>query len=366
MTAPTTPTVLTTPTTPAPPTASTAPGTQAPSGRPATGRLRLGIIGFDHWYAGIPFARKAAENPAVELRALVDRDPERARHVAGLTGCARTSTDPASVIEDPEIDAVACFTSVDESPGLCVAAARAGKHIVSVKPLAMTLEDADRVVAAVDAAGVHFLPSESRRTSPLARRLASLVRSGRLGELRSGTFAMNSSLPVCWPGSTDGPGWWADPARTPGGGWIDHAVYQIDRMRWLFGSPIASVTGTVATVAHPGLPVEDYGHAVFTLESGAVVTVEDTWVAPPGGFINRAHLIGSKGEVFHDTATDRLAVLEEGGEWTFTRLPADTFDTLDVLVAAVRDGTAPGATVHTARDTLAACLDFYAAARGTR
>ncbi|MCA1223223.1 Gfo/Idh/MocA family protein [Streptomyces sp. 8L] len=325
--------------------------------------IRIGIIGFDHWYAGIPFARKVAAEPAVSLHALVDRDPERFAHVAELTGCARTSTDPAFVLDDPDVDAIACFTSVEQSPELCVAAARAGKHIVSVKPLAVTLPDADRVVEAVEAAGVVFVPSESRHTSPLARRLSGLVESGRLGELRAGTFAMHSGLPARWPGSTAGPGWWADPARTAGGGWIDHAVYQLDRMRALFDSPVAEVQGTVANIAHPGLAVEDYGHAVFTLDSGAVVTVEDTWIAPAGASRTQAHLVGSRGAVFHDTATGTFGFAEEGGEWTFSKLPTDTFDTLEVLVAAVEDGVPPRSTVHTARATLATCLDFYEAAR---
>ncbi|MFE9247955.1 Gfo/Idh/MocA family protein [Streptomyces sp. NPDC007088] len=326
--------------------------------------LRVAVIGFDHWYAAIPFARRAAADPAVRLVALVDRDPARTAHVAELTGCARTSTDPASVLEDPEVDAVACFTSVDRSPALCVAAARAGKHIVSVKPLALTLADADRVVTEVERAQVVFVPSESRHTSPLARRLTGLVDSGRLGELRSGTFAMDSGLPLSWPGATDGPGWWADPERTAGGAWIDHAVYQIDRVQALFGSPVAHITGTVANIAHPGLPVEDYGHAVLTLESGAVVTVEDTWIAPPGTSSTRAHLVGSKGAVHHSTATGTFGLAEEGGEWSFSRLPEDTFDTLDVLLAAVNDGVPPRSGVRTARQTLATCLAFYADARG--
>lgn len=322
--------------------------------------IRFGIIGLDHWYAAIPFAQRIAEADALELVRVVDAESGRAEDVVGRTRQGRAGVEAAEILDDPGIDVVACFTSVDRAADLSVAAARAGKHIVSVKPLALTLADADRVVAAVEEAGVHFVPSESRHGSPLARRLGALVHSGAVGELRSGTFAMNSSLPISWPGASD-PGWWVDPARTPGGGWIDHAVYQIDRMRWLFGSPVARVTGTVANIAHHDLAVEDYGHAVFTLESGAVVTIEDTWVAPRGGFRNTAHLVGSEGEIIWDTVSGRLAVLT-GGEWTFAPLPADTFDTIETITAALTDGTPPPAGVRDARDTLATCLDFYRAA----
>ena len=325
--------------------------------------IRVAILGLDHWYAAIPFAERVAGDPATELVGIADADQARAQEVAANTGCGRVETDPAAFLTDDGVDAVACFTSVDRSPDLCIAAAAAGKHIVSVKPCAMTLDQADAVVDAVDKAGVIFIPSEARHTSALALRLTEMVRSGALGDLRSGTFQMNSSLPQCWPGNPD-PGWWADPACAPGGAWLDHAVYQIDRMRWLFGSPIARVEGCVARIACPDLPVEDYGHAIFTLESGAVVTIEDTWIAANDIFANRGELVGSKGSVFYDTATETLGVAVGSDEWALEPIPDDSFDTFDVLVRALRDGVPPTASVRDARATLAVCLDFYRAAKG--
>lgn len=322
--------------------------------------IRIGVIGLDHWYAAIPFAQRVAADERLQLVRVVDRDRTRVDHVLATVAEGEGGTDPAQILDDPDVDVVACFTSVDRAPELAIAAARAGKHIVSVKPLALTLEEADGVVDAVEASGVWFVPSESRHRSPLARRLGELVHSGAIGTLRSGSFAMNSSLPQAWPGAADA-GWWIDRARTPGGGWIDHAVYQIDRMRWLFGSPVAAVSGVVANIAHPDLPVEDYGHAVFTLESGAVVTVEDTWVAPARGFRNTAHLIGSRGEIVCDTVSGELSVLQDG-EWSVTPLPDDTFDTIETMLAALTEGVAPASGVRDARDTLATCLDFYRAA----
>lgn len=322
---------------------------------------RVGIIGLDHWYAAIPFAEKVAASENSELYGIVDDDPARASEVAQRTGCSRTATDPMTLISDPEVDVIACFTSVDRNADLCIAGAQAGKHLVSVKPIAMTLEDADRVVEAVEGAGVHFIPSESRRTSPLALKLADLVHTGRLGTLRSGTFAMHSSLPISWPGATD-PGWWVDPSRAPGGGWLDHAVYQIDRMEWLFNEPITDIAGTTARIANPTLSVEDYGHAVITLASGAVVTIEDTWIAPRGAFSNRGHLVGSEGAVQWDTTTGLFGAVTTGGEWTFSRMPNDTFDTFDAVIAAVR-GEQPQGSVRTARRTLEVCLAFYDAVR---
>ncbi|GAB3601021.1 Gfo/Idh/MocA family protein [Microbacterium tumbae] len=318
--------------------------------------LKIAVLGLDHWYAALPFARAVTAHPASELVVVVDADADRAREVAEELGVA-WSTDFDAAIADASVDAVACFTSVDRSPSLCIAAARAGKHIVAVKPLAMTLREADAVVEAVDAAGVVFVPSEARRTSPLALALSEIVHSGSIGELVSGTFSMHSAVPAPWPGAT-GASWWTDPERAPGGGWIDHAVYQIDRMNWLFDSPIASVGGIVSNSRHSDLGVEDYGHAVFALASGAIVTVEDTWLGNGGDSFTSMHLVGRAGSVHADTRRGMLEVWRDG-EWSSAPTPSDTFDTLDVLVRAVTEGARPPADVRSARQTLEICLRFY-------
>ncbi|MBW1640794.1 Gfo/Idh/MocA family protein [Microbacterium resistens] len=319
--------------------------------------VRIAVLGLDHWYAALPFARAVQAHPEAELVVIADPDQVRSSEIAAELA-VEASTDPAAAAIRPDVDAVACFSSVDRSPALCIAAAGAGKHIVAVKPLAMDLTTADTVVAAVEEAGVVFVPSEARRTSALALRLRSLLGDGPVGDLRAGTFSMHSAVPAPWPGQV-GPSWWTDPDRAPGGGWIDHAVYQIDRMRWLFDSPVRAVSGTIGNLRHPDLDVEDYGHAVYTLESGAVVTVEDTWIASSGDSQTTMHLVGTRGSVHVDSRTGTISVSRGDRTWDTETMPDDGFDTLDVLLAAVVDGVPAPADVHAARETLELALRFY-------
>ncbi|MFE6996138.1 Gfo/Idh/MocA family protein [Microbacterium sp. NPDC057659] len=317
--------------------------------------LRIAVLGLDHWYAGIPFAQAVVAHPETELVVIADTDAAHAAEVAGDLGVA-WSDDPAAALARDDVDAVACFTSVDRSAALCIAAAEAGKHIVSVKPLAMDLAGADAVVEAVERAGVVFVPSEARRTSALALRLRELT--DELGPWISGTFSMNSAVPSPWPGQS-GPSWWLDPSKAPGGGWIDHAVYQIDRMRWLFDSPVRDVSGVYGRLRHEDLAVEDYGHAVFMLESGAVVTVEDTWIAESGDSLTEMHLVGERGSVHLVSRTGTLAVTRDRA-WVEEPAADDRFDTLDVLVRAVLHSEVSTAGVRSSRETLDAALRFYA------
>ncbi len=316
--------------------------------------LRIAVLGLDHWYAAIPFARAVAGYPDAELVVIADTHAAHAREVAAELDVA-WSADPLATIHRDDVDAVACFTSVDRSPALCIAAARAGKHIVSVKPLAIDLASADQVIEAVEGSGVVFVPSEARRTSPLALRLRELVDA--IGPLVSGSFAMNSAVPSPWMGER-GKSWWLDPTRAPGGAWLDHAVYQIDRMLWLFDSPVRTVSGIAGRLRHTDLAVEDYGHAIFTLASGAVVTVEDTWIAESGDSHTSMHLVGTRGSIHVDSRSGVLSSAVDG-TWSEERSPEDRFDTLDVLIRAVRDGVRPGADAHSSRAVLDACLRFY-------
>lgn len=326
---------------------------------------RIGIVGLDHWYAAIPFAERVAASSQTQLVGIADPSAARVREVAERTGCQHPGTDLSAIITDPNVDVIACFASVEQNAELCVAAADAGKHIVSVKPVAMSVAEANHVVDAVERAGVIFVPSESRRRSGLARRLSTLIDAGEIGELRAGAFEMHSAVPSSWPGATE-PGWWTDPTRAPGGGWIDHAVYHVDRMQRLFASPVAEISGTAANIAHPELAVEDYGHAVFRLQSGAVVTVEDTWIAAPGASRNSGFLVGSTGSVQWDSTTGFFGLAQRGGDWTFARMPADTSDSFDTLITAIQGDEPTPSLVRTARDTLSTCLDFYrAAAKGS-
>src|SRR5699024_1618126 len=133
--------------------------------------------------------------------------------------------------------------------------------------------------------------------------LSSLVRDGKLGRIVSGNFSLSSGLPKSWPDAEADGGWWADARRAPGGGWIDHSIYQIDLLRWLLGERVVSVSGRIANLVHTDLPVEDYGHAMIEFESGSMFSIEDTWSGPAGGGRTTSSLVGTVGAIDIDSAT---------------------------------------------------------------
>lgn len=332
--------------------------------------IRFAIIGLDHWYSAISLAQALAQHPDIDLVGIADRDEERAHEIAGQTNTARTSTDLHEFINDPEIDAIGSFVSVDQNPELVIAAARAGKHIVSVKPLARTLDEATRIAEAVNSSGVTFIPAESRaRENDQNQRLATIVRSPGFGRLVSGNFVLSGGLPKSWPDANPDGGWWADPNRGPGGGWIDHSIYQIDLLRWLLNEEVVAISGQAANLVHKNLGVEDYGHAIVRFEGGSVFSLEDTWSAPAGASRVTSSLIGTAGVVNIDAVAGTLSTFGIDAEttgWNVEPIPANTSDPIRPIVDQIRGESTSLGTVEDAWNNLAVARAFYeAAASGT-
>lgn len=329
-------------------------------------KLGVAVLGLDHWYAAFDVAAAIARSEQVQLVAVSHDNEHQAREIAQKNGCDFATSDYRAALDRADVQIVACFYSTDRNVTIAREAAGLGKHIMSVKPMALDLAGADAIVEAVRAAGVQFFPMESlRRVSAEGQRLKAWIDQGRIGTPLRYTQTLNGSLPMAWPGSSD-TGWWTDPARVPGGAWIDHAIYAIDLARWVLGAEVASVCGVADNRRYPDLKLEDYGLATFTLTNGAVASIEDTWTADRGYGFSRSEFIGTRGAILDDTAAwGKLALRGDFGfdGWVAVeRAPAGEA-VVDHVAAVVRGEREPLATVADGRANLAACLAFYEAAR---
>ena len=333
----------------------------------AQDRLRFAIIGLDHWYTAIDLAKSLMEHPRVELIGIADASIDRAREIADQIGLGEYTDDLRKYIHDERVDAIGSFVTVDQNPGIVIAAAEAGKHILSIKPFANTLEEGTAIVGAVRKAGVRFVPAETMsRQTELHQYLKRMVDEKAIGPVVSGNLTLISSLPQNWPGAPNDGGWWADPAKVPGGGWIDHSIYQIDRLRWLLGEEAVRVTGRVANLVHKNLGVEDYGHAIVEFEGGATFSIEDTWSGPSGSWRITSVLIGTSGVLSLDTISPHIAAFGVGDQrgWSTLPLVPDDMGGIDPLIDELTGrGTTSLGTEADAWSNLAVSLAFYESAR---
>ena len=331
--------------------------------------VRFGVLGLDHWYTALPALDALRSTPGVAAVALAHRDAGRAAQIGERYGVpVLPSYD--DVIARDDVDVVCIFTSTDENAALALRAIAAGKAVIAIKPLAMNLDEADRLVAAVRARNAIYFPTEAaRRLMPSYRRIKGWLDEGRIGRPLFAHNVFRAGLPHGWPGESD-PGWWADPRRAPGGAFLDHAIYHVDLTRWYLGSEVAAVEGMTANVRYPTseLPFEDYGHAVLRLRSGQMASIEDTWTSVPAAPKEAIEIVGERGAIIMDSATGMLSVTGDFAEalprtWLHTVTPAARASMVEHVARCVRGEEQLAGTVEDARANFAACLAFYEAAR---
>jgi predicted dehydrogenase len=228
----------------------------------------------------IPGIRRAARN---EIVAIGSRDGETARRVADRLSIARAHDSHEALLEDPDVDAVYIPLPNHLHAEWTIAAARAGKHVLCEKPLAMTAADAERMIAAADAAGVHLMEAFMYRHHPSWVAVRELIASGRIGTMT----AVQS-----WFGFYNDDMTNIRNVRAFGGGALyDVGCYCINLSRMLFGGEPVRVEGAV---------VRDDGDGVDILTTG--ILEFETGIASFGCSIRtetdqRVHIYGTEGRI---------------------------------------------------------------------
>lgn len=141
---------------------------------------RIGVAGLGYW--GPNLARNFAAIPGCELAYCCDGDAAARARVAPMFPATRLSAHLDELLEDPSLDAVALATPVPTHAELAVRVLQAGKHCFVEKPLAQSVPEAERVVAAAQAAGRVLMVGHLLEYHPGVRRLKELTESGELGE----------------------------------------------------------------------------------------------------------------------------------------------------------------------------------------
>jgi predicted dehydrogenase len=310
------------------------------------------------------------------VTAVAHRDEPTITQYATEKGIPFVTTDYTAIAGRDDVDVLVTACPTSENVTLCLDAAQRGKHIVSVKPCAMTVADADRLVRGVKEAGVVFYPFESyNRIGAQNRGIKRWLSEGRIGRPISATLIQRAGLGGAsqdWPGRRNDNTWWRTPSMVPGGGWLDHAIYQIDALRFLFDDEVVRIGGVAKTLAHPELqaPLEDFGVALVEFRKGLVATIEVTWTAPASGGLSQTQIVGTEGQIVYDpTVTGRVSVSGKfespaGSGWvTFPPPWRGGGQPLDHVLDVVEGKAKPAATVDDARANVAVCLAFYEAAR---
>jgi UDP-N-acetyl-2-amino-2-deoxyglucuronate dehydrogenase len=271
--------------------------------------LRFGLIGVG---AVAPrHVTAIQETPGATLVAVCSRNEEKVKKFAQENGRVAWCTDYQEIIRRPDINAVAVTLPHNLHESVCLEAAAAGKHILMEKPLAITVEECDRMIGACEQAGVTLATCFQGRYEPLAKKLHAELNAGKLGRLLLASLHVQWYRDMAYYKSVA----WRGKLATEGGGVIiNQASHGLDMLLWLAG-PVESVTANVATINHD-IEVEDVVHAIVRFKSGAMGIIEATTVAYPG-FNEELHFSGTDGSAIFEKGAGRIRwhLREPKSEW---------------------------------------------------
>jgi len=251
--------------------------------------LRVGIVGLGTM--GHVHTDAYQQMPDVELVGVYDIDPARAKQFAEWRGISTIFDSFEDLVA--AVDFVDVCTPTPNHAEYVLQALHSGRDVVCEKPMARTLADCARLIAAAEETGRTLMPAQVLRFFPEYSSATQLIQSGQVGTpavirtRRGGPF----------PRATND--WYADFAKS-GGVTLDTIIHDFDWLRWTFG-PVESVYAKVTHINHPN-PLDhlDYSLVTIKFESGAVAQVEGTW-AEPSSFSVFLEVAGDSGLLHFDS-----------------------------------------------------------------
>ncbi len=312
------------------------------------------------------------ESHQVEIAAACDVIEARAHHFAETFG-GDAYTDYRAVLDRPDIDIVTVCVPSGLHAQIGIDAAKAGKHVLVEKPIALTTADADALINACDAEGVTLGVVLQNRFNPPMRDLRALVDSGDLGKIVLGGITVRWYRPQEY--YEDG---WHGTWAMDGGALMNQSIHHIDALQWLMGD-VESVFAYTGTLVHT-MEAEDVGVAVVKFKSGALATIEGSTVTYPENLEASIALFGEKGSVkVGGTALNRKVFWKIAGQTEHEReiLTREAVDPPTVygyshreqiieMLDAVRENRRPSTHGREARRSLALVSALYESARTRR
>lgn len=216
---------------------------------------------------------KAAKQNSLEIVALCDIVPEKARALSEKYGVeAPIYADYKQMLAEVNPDLVAIATVSGTHGEIACYCAENGFNFVVEKPMAMSMAEADMVIAAAEKSGVIAGVCHQNRFNVAVQELRKAVEKGRFGALSHGSVHVRWCRDEEYYNSDDWRGKWA----TDGGALMNQCIHGIDLLRWMMGDEVESVYGSTRNITHPYIEAEDIGVAVVNFKNGAVATIEGT------------------------------------------------------------------------------------------
>jgi predicted dehydrogenase len=263
-------------------------------------KVGFGLIGCGIW--GDVHARTLSQSANSQLIGVCDLNRDKAIQFAEKYNVPYLYDDVDSILDNKDIKAISIATPDFTHTDLICAALEAGKHVITEKPMATTLEDCYRVIKLRDEKGVKLMVNYSNRWKTPFIHVKKLITSGELGDLLMVNIKLNDTVFVPTKMLS-----WASKSNSL------HflGTHLVDLIRWISGSEINRVYSVSRSNLLKGMGIDtpDFFQSILELKTGGTVYMENCWViaeSAPSVYEFKAEFIGSKTTVKVDISHHRM------------------------------------------------------------
>jgi predicted dehydrogenase len=265
--------------------------------------MKIGILSFAHLHAEA-YINNLRNHPDVEMIGIADENIGRGQYFANKYDTDLFPSYEALLAEKPD-GVIVCSENVNHRP-LVEMAAKAGVNILSEKPLALSLEDCQAMLATCQENKVMLMTAFPMRFSPALMEIKKMLDENGLGKIYSANGANQGQVP------SHHRAWFVDKNLAGGGAILDHTVHLADILRWYLQEEVVEVYAqTNQIIQAETVDVETGGLVMLTFESGTFATIDCSWSRPKNyptwGGLN-LELIGERGIVNVDAFKQNLSV----------------------------------------------------------
>jgi predicted dehydrogenase len=257
--------------------------------------LRLAVVGFGYW--GPNLVRNVVAAQGLELAALCERDPLRAKAFSQRHPDVPVETDFDEMLLDPTLDAVIVATPPGTHHPLCKRALQAGKHVLVEKPMAKTSAQARELKEMADQRGLVIMPGHTFLYSPAVNKVRELINDDSLGEVY---FITSSRMNL---GNYQ-----------PDGVVCDLAPHDLSILVHWLDRPVVQVSASARNIFQQH--VAETAFITLTFEGGTTANVQLSWLAPRK--VRQMMIVGSRRMIaYDDTLSDEpVRVYDRGMEFS--------------------------------------------------
>ena len=279
--------------------------------------FKIGIIGCGK-IAQVRHIPEYAEHPQAELAGFYDLNAQRAKDLADQYG-GKAYESVEALLTDESIQVVSVCTANHSHAQITIDALKAGKHVLCEKPMAVTLEECEAMVAAAKQSGKFLMIGHNQRLAKAHAKAKQLLDQGEIGKLVSFRTTFGHGGPETWSIDPGANVWFFDKSKAAMGAMADLGIHKTDLIQFLCDSYVTNVTAKVVTLDKKYadgslIGVDDNAFCIYEMASGVVGTMSASWTYY-GAEDNSTILYGTDGIMrIYDDPAHSIVIIKKSGE----------------------------------------------------